>query len=214
MSLPCNKKTITQVCLFLIFVLMMYLVVHFLYGLFVFKEEPEVSFLIFSATAALAWIAWYEFNRSNSLANNEFLLFISNRWGGSEILKARKIIHELFVSAYRTKNSKTKNDYDHSLVAISEAILEMRKENGEKGEQFAYLLNLIDYLEVLSYFHNRGNLGIDEIRNTSGNNVIFFYEIFKLYKEHRQRHDKSQFCNFDQLYNKLKSGESVSSGSC
>lgn len=186
------------VCIFLAYVFIH--IIHFLTG----HDAEEVHFFIFLATLSLALIAYYEFNRSNELTSNEFLLFTSQRWNSKEIIKARQILHEIFVDAYRDKQGKAKCDFNSALFSISEKILQMSRAKGDEGKKFIYLLNLLDYLETLSYFFNRGDLKLKDVQNTCGNNAIFFYESFKLFIEQRQSHNKTFFINFTALYHDLK----------
>ena len=168
------------------------------------KEREEINFYVFLATAVIACIACYEFKRSHELTANEFLLFISNRWGAKEIIKARQILHELFVKSYRDKRGNAKCEYNRAICDVSELVLQMSRTSGMQGESFIYLLNLLDYLETLSYFFSRGDLEIADIRNICGNNAIFFFESFKLFIEQRQKHDKKYYSNFTYLYYELK----------
>lgn len=167
------------------------------------KDAEEVHFFIFIATIVLAIIAYYEFNRSHKLTANEFLLFISNRWSSKEIIKARQVIHDIFINVYRTNDKKIK--YSEALNVVAEKILEMSRVTGGEGKKFIYLLNLLDYLETLSYFWNRGDLNLKDVQNTCGNNAVFFYQCFKLFIERRQAHDKKYYINFSALYNSLNS---------
>ncbi|RUR15187.1 hypothetical protein ELY21_14965 [Legionella sp. km535] len=168
------------------------------------SRAEEINWFVFIATALLAGIAYFEFNRANKLSSNEFLLFISNRWGSAEVIKARQIIHAYFVKNYRNPESTTFSDYNCSLCQTSKNILELSRKDGEDGSNFIYLLNLIDYLETISYFYDRGDLELSDIQNTSGHNILFLYAIFQSYKEQRQKHDKTYFANIDKLYKALK----------
>lgn len=136
--------------LFLIFVSSFFIAHNF----YILNKDgsDKINWFIFLATASLAALAYFEFNRANKLLSNEFLLFISDRWGSSEILKARQIIHSLFVKNYRNSKSKSFEDYQRSLSATSKNILELSKKEGKKdGDNFIYLLNLIDFMETLGY---------------------------------------------------------------
>lgn len=196
-------KNLLPILIFVICVLISYLfihLVHFLTG----HDTEEVHYFIFLATLALALIAYYEFNRSNELTANKFLLFISNRWSSKEIIKARQILHEFFICSYRDDQGKPKCEYNVALFSVSEKVLQMSRMKGKEGENFIYLLNLLDYLETLSYFCDRKELDLHDVQNTCGNNIIFFYESFKLYIEQRQSHDKNFFTHFTSLYHVLK----------
>jgi hypothetical protein len=201
------KSNILKIIGLFAFLVATYLFIHFLNFIFNTRDEQEIHFLIFLATVALGIIAYYEFNRSHKLTSNEFLLFISNRWGKKEIIKARQILHNLFVGAYRDENGKSKEDYNTALFNVSEQILQMSRIKEENGKEFIYLLNLLDYLETLSYFFNRGDLKLKDVQNTCGNNAIFFFELFKLYVSQRQLHEKSAFINYSRLYHTLKKSQ-------
>lgn len=93
--------------------------------------EQEINYLIFLATIVLGIIAYQEFQRSHQLTCNEFLLFISDRWGSKEIIEARQVLHVLFVDAYRDENGKSKN-YNEALCTVSGKVLEMSKKRRKK----------------------------------------------------------------------------------
>lgn len=166
-------------------------------------RAEEIQWFVFLATALLAGIAYYEFSKANKLSNNEFLLYISNRWGSIEVINARQIIHEFFVNHYGTKDSPVFSDYPGSLHHTGKDILELSRKSGDDGKSFVYLLNLIDFLETISFFYSRGDLDLDDIQNTCGHNFIFLYKVFELYKQQRQRHDKTYFYNIDLLFEDL-----------
>lgn len=181
-------------------ILAIYALIHW-FSFFSTHDAEEIHFSIFLATVALVLIAYYEFDKSNKLSANEFLLFISNKWNCREIIKARQIIHEIFINAYRNNEKKVK--FQEALSIVSDKILEMSKISGDEGKKFIYLLNLLDYLETLSYFWNRDDLNIKDVQNTCGNNAIFFYECFKSFIEKRQSHNEKYYINFTALYKKL-----------
>src|SRR5688572_29680761 len=98
---------------------------------FEINTTEEINWLIFSATLALAVIAWIQFGQANKLSRNEFLLFISNRWGCSEIVSARKLIHELFIKNYRDSKGKKMN-YECALHQTSHDTLNLSREQDSK----------------------------------------------------------------------------------
>lgn len=83
--------------------------------LFESTSAEEINYFIFLATGVLAFIAFIEFQRANKLTGNEFLLFLSNRWGCKEIIIARQIIHDFFVHNYRDTTSPVSKDYPGAL---------------------------------------------------------------------------------------------------
>lgn len=165
-------------------------------------NDIEISFLIYIATASLAIIAYVEFHRANQLNTNELLTFISNRWSSKEIIKARQIIHEIFVEKYRNdKICNFSQDFDIAVGATSISVLEMSRKGGKEGKKFIYLLNLLDHFESISYLHVANQIEFDDIKNIYGNNMFFYYQIFKKYIERRQSHHSSDFCNYSKMYN-------------
>lgn len=174
-------------------------------------NDLEISFLIYIATAALAIIAYTEFHRANQLNSNELLTFISNRWSSEEIIKARQIIHEIFVSKYRydqtNKSDKPEEKFKTAMENTSNDIYELSKKIGDDGKKFVYLLNLLDHFESISYlctFNQIDINDINDIKNIYGNNVIFYYEAFQSYIKQRQSHKSFDFCNYTKIYSTLK----------
>lgn len=200
-----NKDILVKIIIYIFLLFIICLVIPLLDFIFNSHDEEEIHFLIFLATVALAIIAYNEFKRSHKLNSNEFLLFISNGWRSGEIIKARQILHEIFLKNYRNEKGESKSDYNQALFDMARDVLEISRKKDDKEKSFIYLLNLLDYLENMSYFYNRGDLDINDVQNTCGNNVIFFYEVFRLYIEQRQLYDKLSFSNYSLLYHKLKS---------
>lgn len=164
-------------------------------------HDLEISFLIYVATAAIAIIAYIEFDRANQLNTNELLTFISNRWSSKEIIKARQIVHEIFINKYRFDNEcNPAHDFDKAMVDSSLAVYEMSKKHGDEGKNFIYLLNLLDHFESVSYFHVSKQIDFDNIKNIYGNNMIFYYRILEKYIKQRQSHITQDFCNYTKMY--------------
>jgi hypothetical protein len=165
----------------------------------------EISFLTYIATAALGVIAYFEFHRAHQLNTNELLTFISNRWSSSEIIKARQIIHEIFVFKYRydTKGNPQK-DFIIAIRNTSNDVYEMSKEIKDKGQNFIYLLNLLDHFESVSYLSISNQINLDDVKNIYGNNMIFYYETFEIYIKQRQSHNPADFLNYSKMYGTLK----------
>lgn len=104
----------------------------------------------------------------------------------------------------RICSAVNKCEFSEAMFNVSGLVLQMSRAPDEQGKSFIYLLNLLDYLETLSYFFSRGDLEITDIQNICGNNAIFFFESFKLFIEQRQKHDKKYYSNFTYLYYELK----------
>lgn len=201
MDEPMTKNSIKKVSLWsmvlagVAIIILVYGFIHLVHFLSE-NDAEEVHFFIFIATLALAIIAYYEFNKSHIYSKNEFLLFISNRWGSIEIVKARKIIHELFVTEYRVN----KLSFPDAQNAIGNKIYVMSQTGGSKGEDFVDLLNLLDFLETLGYFHSRGDLDLDDIFNIFGGNIKFLYPLFKQYIDKRRERLPNDYNNIISLH--------------
>lgn len=172
-------------------------------------NEVEVHYSIFVATLALVFIAYKEFNRSNNVNINELLTFISNRWSSKEIIKARQIIHEIFVYKYRHDDACNPNkDFKLAMRTTSLEIYAMSKTLGKEGKKFVYLLNLLDHFENICYIYNSNKIDLDNIQNIYGNNIIFYYEALEKYIEQRQNRHSDDFKNFRSVYLTLKEKKS------
>ncbi len=168
-------------------------------------NSVEINFLIYIATAALGVIAYIELHRANQLNTNELLTFISNRWSSNEIIKARQIIHEIFVFRYRNDTKgNSQNDFIIAVRNTANDVYEMSRETKEKGQNFIYLLNLLDHFESISYLSISNKINLDDVKNIYGNNMIFYYEAFEKYIKQRQSHNPSDFLNYSKMYLELK----------
>lgn len=157
-------------------------------------------------TALVVAIAYIQLNaiHKTSEANkdinkSEFLLRIDERLGKTNILKARKVIHEIFVEEYRKKDSSV--TYEIALNRVADKIVEMSK---EKAEDFIYLYNLLEFLETIGYFYHRDKVTKPEVKELFGESITFYAAVFKLYIESRQKHNKSYFNYFTILSNDIK----------
>lgn len=169
------------------------------------SNDLEISFLIYLATASLAAIAYVEFHRANQLNTNEILTFVSNRWSSPEIIQARQIIHDIFVSRYRYDKKKNPNgDFKIAIRNTSLDVYEMSKKRGTNGKDFVYILNLLDHFESISYISSTNQIDLEDIKNIYGNNMIFYYEILERYIQQRQTRISKDFVNFSKIYKVLK----------
>jgi len=181
-------------------------------------ETEEVSVLIFLATAGIALIAYFELSRSNKTTENQFLLNISNKWGSESIVRARKILHTMFVEAYREKEESGQKDinnkckycqYCQAVDNMSKQVLEMRKEKNEKGNEFVDLLNLLDFMEIVGFYVKKGEINIDDIDSLFGKSVLFFYGVFSKFIDNRQKYDKTFYSNFVDMQAKLQNKNDI-----
>lgn len=191
-----------------------YYVPHKWEDLFTNSESTDLTALIVLATAAIALIAWYQLNKSNKLTENEFLLHISSGWCSKEIIEARRILHRIFVSAYsKEKNSDNKSNetmYERVMLKVSTEVLNMKNSDNISGDEFISLLNLLDFMQTVSYICDREDLKIKEIYKLYGYNFIFLYQAFESFIKNRRKHQKKDYLVFSKLYQgliKIKNSE-------
>lgn len=155
-------------------------------------------------TLSMVFVAYYQLSALNKTARSDFLLRIDSQWESSEIIKARKIIHEFYCDALADQVGEK---YDHAkcIEFIQGKILEIEHDK-QKAEDFIHLLNLIDFMETVSYFANKGKVDFKEVSELSGYSLIFFFEIFESWiKARRERFKKDHFYKeLETLAKKLK----------
>lgn len=174
-----------------------YKLIHYLKLDFTNLDSVEINYLVALGTVAIALFAYHELNKSNKQTRNNFISYISNRWGSSETIEARQIIHDIY-SKYRLDNNDS--TYEEAVNEVSKKVLEMSDMEGEEGKKFIVLLSLLDYFETLGYFYADGNLDKTDIKNVCGNNLKFIHGIFSLYISKRRKTYKNDFSNFEKLY--------------
>jgi hypothetical protein len=158
------------------------------------------------ATIAILLLAYIEFERSNRLHVSEVITFISNRWSSKEIIKARQIIHEIFVKKYRFDSNNYSDDFLIAVRNTSIAVYEMSRKEGEEGEKFVYLLNMLDHFENTCYLCEYHKIDYPRISKIYGNNINFYYQVFEEYINQRQKSaSPDDFLNFKKVYKKIYS---------
>lgn len=168
------------------------------------------SFVSGAATAGLTVIAWLKFGGFHMQNQTNILLQIDERWGNPEIIKARIIIHEIYLQVKKNNRNLLvelgRHCRDSSIQnSIGEKIIELS--NTKKKEvDFIYLLNFLDFMETIGYIESIGQITVDELEALCGESLMFNYKIFKPYiQDKRSRHQNDEFYeNFDKLYEKLK----------
>lgn len=172
-------------------------------------------FATWVATALLALIAWKQLTKIYSKNEAEFLLKIDEQWGSDKIIKARQIIHKIYIKI-EPKHKEKKRDNIFELVG--QEILNMRLNNEEKGEKkkqedkdkeqddFIILLNFLDFMETIGYLYEKKLIKADELNALCGESIRFNYKIFTPYIRYkRQKHQREKFYeSFEALYNELK----------
>ena len=179
--------------------------------LFDTQKEISSNILRFNAAAIiiltifLICVAWLQLSNLNKTSRADFLLRIDDRYGRTEIIKARAIIQELYRKAAPQSEKISEEVY---IQRISDGIKDIGQgESPEQCEKFAYLLNLLDYLESISYFANKNYISLNEIDELVGGSMQFYYKIFKAWIKYRQiKYDNlSYYCEFEAVIKKIES---------
>lgn len=162
------------------------------------------SAAIIILTIILACIGWFQFDALNKTSRADFLLRIDYRYSSTEIIKARAIIQEL----YRKASPKGETTiYPVVVERIAKLIKEVgQSENKDDYERFAYLLNLLDFLEVIALFCRKKLITTDEVDELLGNSIIFFYDIFRpwIYYRRSKYMNKYYHCELEWLIEEIQ----------
>lgn len=131
---------------------------------------------------------------------SDYLLNIDARWNSKPIIKARQIIHRIFVETHEL----SKEDVLHRAL-IGNKIIDMRlSTDANEQSDFVYLQNMLDFLETIGYLNHSGDLSIEEVDELLGYSMIKFFEIYKPYiLDRRSRRRNEMYAHFERLYIKL-----------
>lgn len=165
------------------------------------RENFEIPFIYYVTSLIISvfviLVAYFQSQEALTQSKTNYLLKIDENWSSSEIIKARRVIHEFYLLA-QSDNTLTQEQIN---FAIGQQILRIRNENTPEAiEKFISLLNFLDFLETIGYLYNRNSLLIKDIHELSGNSVCYFYEIFKPYILHRRKKDPMFYKMFENLY--------------
>lgn len=186
--------------------------IPFFYTLIADKATVEYTFVYYllstCITASLTIIAFIQFQKINFNLNAEYLLKINEMWRSSEIIKARIIIHELYLKAQeelKEKNIAEKVDIHRD---VGGKIVDLS--TSKQKEDFIYLLNFLDFMETIGYFYTNKYLEEKHLYELFGASLKFNYEIFEPYIKHRREKHKNPkfYCEFEKLYDFLFKNES------
>ena len=133
----------------------------------------------------LVLIAYVKSDKAIHQSRINYLLKLDERWGSREIIKARGVIHELYLNA-KENNKEYTNEQITGVVANS--IMDLNKNKNKKRiEDFISLLNFLDFLETIGYMRSENAIEIQEINELMGNSLVYFFDIFRPYIEYRRK---------------------------
>lgn len=163
-----------------------------------------LTFTLVIVTGALARVAWIQLAKIQSTAQADFLLRIDDRYGSPSIIKARAIIHRLYIA---TDKNICKDKRDEILASKIKELYE----NLKFHKDFIHLLNFLDFLETIAYFSNQGYVEVKEINELLGGSLEYFHKIFTPLVGHLRYHYRDDLSNpsyyreLDKLVDKIKS---------
>lgn len=158
-------------------------------------------------TIVLVCVGWNQLNRLNRTSKADFLLRIDGRYGSAEIVKARAIIQRLYRESNPHDNPVPKEIY---FKRIADKIDEIRISQDVKSyEDFSYLLNLLDFLEAISYFARKKYISAKDVDELIGNSIVFYFNVFKqwIYYRRKTYDNDSYYCEFQALVEQIESHE-------
>lgn len=163
-----------------------------------------LNFLLVTVTFMLVYVAWVQLSGLRKTARADFLLRIDERYGSEPIIKARSIIQRL----YRESNNLHPNAHNESIHRshIAKRIDEISRD-ANSFEEYTYLLNLLDFLETISYYANNSKIiSSKDIKNLMGPSMEFFFKIFllRIHDRRQKYHNRKYYCEFHQLVKKLR----------
>lgn len=160
-------------------------------------------------TFVLACIAWIQFSNVNESLNRKILLQIDQRWHSKEIIKARRVIHKIFLEKSKEVEEIEDKKHKEEMLrrSMGEEIIRLSEdEDSRKIKDFIYLLNFLDFMESIGYFYSQKYLDIVQINEFFGTSLKFNYDIFKPYiKRRRINHRENDLHReFENLHSDLK----------
>lgn len=160
-----------------------------------FAAEHFNAAALIILTVFIFCAGWIQLKDLNKTSKGDFLFRIDERYGQSEIIKARKIIHEYYCLTQF-------EDIDPTIHVqkIAQLVYDT-KLHIEKADNFICLLNFLDFLETIAYFTNQGFISIRDIDELTGCSLKYYYCIFqKLIISRRIKYNSDNFyCELEKL---------------
>ncbi|MGQ3890944.1 DUF4760 domain-containing protein [Legionella sp. CNM-4043-24] len=192
----------------LILTLVIFIVVyHILHLADEYKQNLEIDLAYYILTVTLSTIlillASIKSQEAIKQSRTNYLLRIDERWSSPEIIRAREVIHELYLDA-KELNPQFKENNEQIKAIISFGIMKLHDDK-RKTEKFISLLNFLDFLETIGYLHSQDSISTEEVSDLLGNSIVYFYDIFSIYIAYRRKSkDIGFYLNFEKLYLKVK----------
>ncbi|VEB35513.1 DUF4760 domain-containing protein [Legionella cherrii] len=171
-----------------------------------FESNLLYSVLALFFSTVLILLAYLKTQEAIEQSRINYLLRIDERWASPEIIRAREVIHKLYLDA-----KKLYPQYENQQIKpiIAQAIMDLNDDETQI-EQFIKLLNFLDFLETIGYLHSREAITTEEVSELIGNSIIYFYDIFSIYIAYRRKtKDPGFYIKFEKLYLEIKTKKCV-----
>lgn len=198
--------TITLVCI--LFAVITPFVEYFFYeektNKFFKIHDASVVFstiMLVVATIGLVFVAWIQLNKLSHSTKGEGIIEFDKKWGSHEIIKARKIIHDIYLKAQENKTVDKYNYIGKELVGLSY--------NQDRSDDFMYILSFLNFFETVGFLCKQKYFSAEDLDELVGNSIKFYFQSFKLYIEHRRVKHKDNFFHseFEFLYKEVKNNK-------
>lgn len=172
-----------------------------------FKKGENVEWIYYalgiSITFVIALIAYRQSKEALRQSRTNYLLRVDERWSSNEVIKARLVIHKLYLNAQKQVSKIHRHESKYITPIIAKGIMELHDKE-ENAKDFIYLLNFLDFLETIGYLHSEKSISTDEVRELLANSIIYFYEIFSDYIDYRRKtKDPAFYQHFEKLKDSL-----------
>lgn len=153
-------------------------------------------------TIVLVMIAWIQSKEILKTSRGDFLMRIDDRYGSPDIIKARKIIHDIYLQEIPNEDDKKNNPTkwkDMQQDRMSIIIVKMEEDKSAyKSEEFICLLNFLDFFETIAYFCNKGDISSQEVEELMGCSFRYYCNLFKKFIDSRR-----QYYNKNDYYSEI-----------
>lgn len=164
-----------------------------------------LTFFLVFFTAIIAHTAHSQMKKLTETSSAEFLLNLDNRWGSDEILKGREIIHKLHCKT-KFPNCSAKHNQNKHIDRISDEIMKIKNDVSQYKDG-VLLLNLLEFLETIAYFANRGRITSEDVDDLLGSSIEYYYLVFEKWIIERRDNYNPNF--FGELIKLIKNIEKI-----
>jgi len=165
--------------------------------------EAYVLYSVMALTISLIllYLAHHRTEQALKQSKQNYLLKIDERWSSEPIIRARRIIHGLYLQAKKQVADKDNNELVKN--EVSRMIMDLHS-NSKKINDFIDLLNFIDFLETVGHLFSNGSISEDDANELLGDSIVYFHDIFKVYiKYRRDKKNKNFYKKFEFMRDKI-----------